>query len=143
MQQSNLQHVSEIQALKTALHKLDSIYTQIVEHLADHSTMMAMETEIDDALSEYADDILSRSSLSGIMQMSDSLEMRNELVLLLQRVKRGWVERVEGDERAVEAIERVREEGRGVLTEGGLEGEMGAEWVEERGWCVEFGEEGC
>lgn len=104
--------------------------------------MMAMETEIDDALREYADDILSRSSLSGIMQMSDSLEVRNDLVLLLQRVKRGWVERVEGDGRVVEVIERVREEVRGVLTEGGLKGDPGEEWVEERGWCAGFGEEG-
>lgn len=103
--------------------------------------MMAMETEIDDALREYADDILSRSSLSGIMQMSDSLEVRNEDVLLLQRVKRGWRERVEGDGRAVEAIERVREEVRGFLTEGGIEGEMGGDWVEERGRCAGFREE--
>lgn len=104
--------------------------------------MMAMETEIDDALGEYSDDILSRSSLSGIMQMSDSLEVRNEHVLLLQRVKRGWVEKVEGDGRVVEAIERVREQVRGILKEGGLKGVTGEERVEERGRYAGFGVDG-
>jgi len=84
--------------------------------------MMATETEIDDALGEYADDILSRSSLSGMMQMSDSLVVRNELVLLLQRIKRGWREKVEGDGRCVKEIERVRDEVGGVLGEGVLRG---------------------
>jgi len=120
MQQSYLRHIAEITSLESALQKLDSAYTQVLEHLSNHERMEVLGKEIDDALQEYADDMLAQSTLSGMMR--EDSERRVEHMFSLQRVKSVLGERREADGRALEGLERLREDVRGLLGEGGLEG---------------------